>query len=445
MSGLSAAKAQALDSLVRSLPDGVLATLRSALASEAPGSWSDPVRASADAEAADRRLRDGVLRELVAMSRTFTAPKRPMHPVSPWAAAAVWKSLRDTGSEKVIMASELYAGREYERFERISLQILEMAGDGLDGGAGPFALVAQKLGQGLGGASRVSRLVSLSPLVRASLPRARVWLKSGGQDEAHALRLALSDASALCEEGGPLFIDLLAAQFDERWTGLRLVSAVMEKPGEVFLAGSELGGFAEAVLDTIDDALKTLENFDLFRGREAGVAAAAATDLAVEGLDEIDHWVQLDQGQPWGRRVIQQKKALAVAAETRLKEADGLVGAAMPVQPVRAAGKLLRGPPDLRQPLDPDAVKRAEATLAYVDETRRAAAKGGFGGLRTKVVEALDARVATYGDDLFELMRGSDPAIAAEARARLPLAADFLGMVREPAAAQMLRRRLAAA
>ena len=445
MSGLSAAKAQALDSLVRSLPDGVLATLRGALSSEQPGSWSDPVRASAEVEAADRRLRDGVLRELVAMSKSFAAPARPLHPVSPWVAATVWKRLREAASEKVLIAGELQAEREYERFERVSLQLVEAAADALDGVAGPFALVATELERGLGGHARVSRVVTLSSLVRACVPRARAWLKNGDKDEAHGLRLAAKDASQLCDEGGPLFVDLLAAQFDERWTALRLVSVVMDRPGEAFLAGSELAGFAETVLETIDAAVKTLEAFDSARGRETGAAAAAATELAIDAIGEIEHWVQLDPAQPWGRRTALAKRAVAASAEARLKEADSLVAAALPLQAVRAAGKIVRGPPDLQAPLNPIAVTRAEAALAYVDETRRAADKGGFGGLRGKVVEALDNRVSTYADDLFDLVRGPDPALAAEARSRLPVAADFLGMVREPAAAHILRRRLAIA
>lgn len=444
MSGLSAAKAQAVDRLIQSLPDHALGVLREALTSETSGSWSDPVRASADRETADRRLRDNVLQELVAMSRTST-DARPDYSVSSAASGIVWYGVKAIAPEKVRFATERQAGRDHERLERVSLQLLSAAGVALDGAAGPFALIAERLGSEPGGAERITRIVRLSPLVRACVPRARAWFKTGDREEAYALRLALQDASALCDEGGPLFIDILAAQFQGRWTSLRLVSAVMDRPKEAFLAASEVSGVAEAALETVDAALASLGRFDGAGGRDAGSAAAAATELVIDGLAELGHWVQLDAQQPWGRRVAMQRRSVSRAVQARLKEADGVVARALPVQPVRAGGKILRGDPDLDAPVDPMVVRRAEASLTYVGETRRAALSGGFSSLRAKVVEALDARVATYADDLFELVRGQDPAVAAEARARLPMVADFLGMVREPAAGQMLRRRLAAA
>ncbi|CAN5341255.1 hypothetical protein BH09PSE2_BH09PSE2_03590 [soil metagenome] len=447
MSGLSADKAAALVHMVRSLPDGRLRTLRDALASQAPGGWADPVLRAAEAETADRRLRDSVLYEFAALCGPREVASR--FPVARFVAAAVWETLKITAPGRIAASAQAVAAREPALFDPASLALVEIAAAGLLAGEGAFGPLAAKLEASPGGADRVTRYLRLVPIARAALPRATSWLKRAGQEDVSALSLALSDASALCQDGGPLLIELLSSAFADRWTALRLSSALMDKPSEVFMAGSEFAGFAEAVLDQVDEAVTMVRDFDGTRGREGGAAVAAATERAIDGLSELEHWVQLDREKPWGRRTAAQRRALSLAAEARLKEAENALALALPIQSFRPGMKAVRGRPRLGAPADLMAVARAEALLTYVDETRRAAMKGGFGTLRGKVVEALDTRLSTYVDDLLDMLHTPDPDVTPEMtdemRERLELAADLLGLVRDAGATQIVRRRMAAA
>ena len=72
--------------------------------------------------------------------------------------------------------------------------------------------------------------------------------------------------------------------------------------------------------------------------------------------------------------------------------------------------------------------------------------RGGFGAVRTRVAEALDTRIDTYVEDLLEqLHSGEAEAEDDDLRRRLEAAAGLLAMVRDPSAAQIVRRRMAAA
>ena len=447
MSGLSAAKAAALVQTVRTLSDAGLRTLRDSLSSEIGEGWAVPVLRAVEGEIADRRLRDAVLYEFAALCGPREAA--PLFPIPKFAAAALWVALKADHPDQVAAAAAVLDARETPAFDAASLALVASAAVGAAAGEGAFASGVERLAGSPGGPERVVRYLRVIPIARAALPRAAAWLKRSGQEEVSALRLALSDASALHQDGGPLLVELLAASFSDRWTALRLSSALMDRPSEAFMSGSEFAGFAEAVLDQVDEALTAVRGFDGSRGREGGAAVAALTERAIDGVSELEHWVQLDRDKPWGRRAAAQKRALALAAEARLKEAEGALAAALPIQSSRPGMKVLRGCPRLGSPPSPLAVAHAEGFLTYVDETRRAALKGGFGTLRGKIVEALDGRLSTYIDDLIDMLHAPDaaatPALLDEMRERLELAADLLGLVREPGAALIVRRRMAAA
>ena len=94
--------------------------------------------------------------------------------------------------------------------------------------------------------------------------------------------------------------------------------------------------------------------------------------------------------------------------------------------------------------LDKDAVRRGYATLTFVSETRSSAAHGGFASLRAKIIEELGKQIDLYSEDLIaSLHEGGDQ--AERLHAYIEVAADFLGLVRDPKAAEIVRRRAAVA
>lgn len=442
MRQLSAAKTEAIATVVRTLPDEALRTLRSGLASSG-GGWIDSVRGAVEAQIADRRLRDALLHEL--HTAAIPGPTRP-ELVPADAVVVLWSALREAQAEALTQAESLLVARDGIAFDAVALEIVAEAADGLSGLRGAYAQAATLLDERHPeGAARTERVLRLMPLLRVATPRARDWLRLAGSDTATYLRMAVRDASAACRDGGAVLLDLIAANFSEPNAGLRLVSAAMNRPSEAFLAASELSHFAERVLEAADDALALLRDVPRAVTRAEGAAAAAAVDAALASLEEMEHAVALDREQPWGRRVHMQKRALAAGAEARLKEADRRVAAALPVQASRPGLRTVRGAPCFDTPMNPAAVGGAQAALAFVEGVRRAAARGGFGGLRARVLEALDSRIDTYAEDLLEELHTGRTQDADVVRERLRIAADFLGMVRDPEAAQIIRRRMVAA
>lgn len=442
MRALTAAKADAVAAVVRSLADAHLRTLKLALPSASSDAAVETVRRAVEAEAFDRRLRDSVLRDVIAAASP--APGRQaLVPLS--CIALLWRALCAQDAEAVRACARFLRDQETDAFEAAAAQLIASAALGLAGRAPAFEGLCAEHAAADADRERLMRVLQLAPIARDCTPRARRWLKHGGVEDAAALRLAMRDASAVCADGGPLLLDLVAAHFSQPHCGLRLVSAVMDRPSESVLAGSELAGFATTLVAAAEAALDTLRRTARVTCREEGAALAATVSAAVEILEEIEHAVQLDRARPWGRRVAGLRKLLAAAVEVRLKQADGAVETALPVHAPRPALKQVRGAPRLEAPLDAAAVGRAEGAICFVEGLRRAAATGGFGGLRARVIEALDARLDTYVEDLLERLHGEAGDTRDDLIDRLNVAAELLGMVRDPSAAQIVRRRMAAA
>jgi hypothetical protein len=68
----------------------------------------------------------------------------------------------------------------------------------------------------------------------------------------------------------------------------------------------------------------------------------------------------------------------------------------------------------------------------------------GFGALRAKVLESQDQALETYVQDVLDLLYGGQAPVEI-ARAYLDVAAEVFGLVRDPKAADLVRRRAAAA
>jgi hypothetical protein len=94
--------------------------------------------------------------------------------------------------------------------------------------------------------------------------------------------------------------------------------------------------------------------------------------------------------------------------------------------------------------------ERATTLLVFLHEIRSSANTGGFASARAKAVEILEARLDSYVEDLLDHLRHDeapkkDPVDSARARAFLEVAAQLSGEARDEKAAQLVRRRAAAA
>jgi hypothetical protein len=227
---------------------------------------------------------------------------------------------------------------------------------------------------------------------------------------------------------------------------LRIISAVMDKPTERYLADSELAGFGEWVMGDIDAALAAIADLDPLGGAEAGRTAGKLADLVVVRVLEMETCIDLAREHGWGKRIVKQRASLASVVEGRLREAEKTVLDALPTHThAMRHQKGRRTTPKLGGPPDPALATRAITLLAFTDELRSSANYGGFSATRAKVVEKLGEYLDRYVEEILDLIRADEAEDVESATAFLNLAADFSQLVQGDKAAELIRRRAVAA
>ena len=240
-----------------------------------------------------------------------------------------------------------------------------------------------------GGAEAFAACLDIAPIVRKTLPRLGDWVAQTGDETSAPARLAYKDAVAVAEDAGPRFFEMLASQLTPPWMVLRIISAIMDKPTERYLAESELGGFPERVMAHIDESLKAIGKLDLDGGRDAGREAGRLVELITQQTDELEVCIELQSASHgWGHRIVGQKKALASLVEGCLRDAEKLTAMALPNHSSGFARPRKSGP-KLDEPPDPKAVGRAITLLSFTHEIRFCANYRGFSAMHTKVIEKL--------------------------------------------------------
>jgi hypothetical protein len=443
MSGLTPAQLSALQGVLAQTPDAAIERLERSLEEEAGLAALKPVRDMVRSEAEDRRARAAVFAPLLPLCRA-TAGGPLSFPIA--ALAQLWRALKARKPGLVETATDF--GRRVRPPEDAA-QVLDAlcreAAKGLREAAEPdFIAAAERLNAARpGGAAAFAGLLDITPIARDALGRLPGWLVHMTDDAAAAVRLAFRDATAVSEDAGCWLMEVLYVHLDDPSRILRLISAVMDHPGEGYVAASEMAGLVERVLDHIEARVAAVAALDPDAGRPAGALAGQAAAEAVAHITEFERAFELTPNGRFGQRVARQKRALAAAVEQRLKLAGNAVGQALPLKS-RGRGAV-RGLPNLGKDPEPRLVTRAIAFLAFMDATRSAAVAGGFGRPRAEAVETLSAMLDQYVEDLLEVLHGGDPELVPQARAYLDIAAEFLALVTDDRAAEVARRRAAAA
>jgi hypothetical protein len=445
MPALTERQNKVIVSLFAAAPDGALRRLEQALSSEVDqGGALAQVHALIAKEGAARRVRAVALSPVIPLCRPsdlgdtrFPAATIP----------ALWSGLSATQPELVAAAEA--ACLDFEEGARPPEEIYDAlcahAADGLRYGDPAYAAAASVLsGAGDDALAMFVDYLDLVPLARQAIARLPEWLGRMSEERAAAARLAYKDAIALSDEAGPRLIAVLLAHLPEPWLILRILAAVVVRANDRYLASSELQRFGDYILDDVARRLAAFRSFNPDEGRAAGAEAAEHLHVAAMEIAEFETALELSREGPWGARVAKAKQSLAELAETRLGQIDKAMDQALPLQMVRF-GKGLKGLPRLNVDLDPRLVRRAEGLMGFFDRSRTSAASSGFGSTRAKVGEALEARLDQYVEDLLETLRSEEPIDHDRVHAFMECAADFIGDIRGDKAAQIVRRRAAAA
>jgi hypothetical protein len=451
MVALSDRKIAIVRTLVESAPDKIVGGLQRALAETGGDTVLASVRQLVEAEAADRMLRNAIFQPVTPLFVGDGSDKHSL--VFPARAlATLWRGLKSAAAEEVAAAAKASAAvaaalaaeqrppdpnKSYDAVTTLAARVLR-AGEHRD-----FQATAALCDQARpGGAEALAACLDISHVVRRTLPRLADWVAQPGEETGAAARLAYKDAVAITEDAGPRFFEMLACQLTPPWMVLRIISAIMDKPTERYLADSELGGFPERVMGEIDESLKSISRLDLDAGPAAGRVAAAQVELITHQTFDIEECIELSRDHGWGLRIVGQKKTLANVVEARLKDAEKLATAALPMQS-SGFGRRRASAPKLDQAPDPKAVGRATTLLTFAHETRLCAKYGGFSAMHAKVIEKLGGVIDRYVDDVLTDVRNGDVAEVAIANAHLQVAAVMAGLVRDEKAAELVRRRAA--
>ena len=332
MPGLSDSQISGLTRLLAVATDPVVRHLEVALAEDAAGGGAIAlVHRLVAREAAERRVRGFALGPVVGLCRP-----------SPWKAvsfpssvpAKLWIALKDAAPGMVTAAEEACGAvaAADDPVNPVFDELCLLAAQGLRNEAKPFELVAQTLNAAdREGAVLFASYLDLCPITRAALRKLPEWLARMSGERAAAAKLSYKDAVALSDEAGPRYFEILFASLPEPWQTLRVVSAIMDHPGDRYAAASELARFGDYILDDIDRRLAAFKAFDPAQGVAAGKAAGEALHVASLEIAEFETAIELSKDGPWGQRIIEQKKLLASSAEARLEQIDKALDAALPV------------------------------------------------------------------------------------------------------------------
>ena len=448
MAALSDRKIEIVRTLVESAPDKIVGGLQRALAQAGGDSVLAGVRLLVEAEATDRMLRNAVFSPVAPLCvGDGSNPHSLVFPVR--ALALVWRGLKAEAPNEMAaartaaeaVASAFAAQHRLPEVAKPFDQVVIVAAEALrTSQARDFRAAAEVCVRArAGGAEALAACMDISPVVRRAIARLPDWVTKPAEDVGAAAHLAFKDAVEIAEDAGPRFFEMLAAQIDPPWMVLRIISAIMDKPTERYLHDSELGGFAERVMNDIDDGLKAISQMDLDAGPAAGIAAAARVGLITEQTFELEIGIELTRDHGWGKRIFDQKKALASVVEGRLKEADKLVAAALPTG-TSGMTRFRKAVPRLEDMPDPKAATRAITALTFAQAARPFAGHGGFSAAHTKALEKIGGQLDHYIEEVLDILRGGEADLAI-GHAYLLVAADAVGLIREEKAGELVRRR----
>lgn len=442
MAGLSDRKMEIVRTLVETAPDSVVSSLHAALAEATGDSPLGGVRRMVEAEARDRNLRNVVLLPMVAMCvgdgrdpHKLTFPSRAL--------SLSWRALKQTAPAVVRNAElALYDYRpgasSTEHFDRL----VRLLAKGIrTAEAKPFLdLIAVLEAARPTAQDDFLACLALSPVVRGVAHQLQEWVIQPNEDTVIAAKLAFKDAVAVSEDAGPRFFEMLAALLPHGWMILRIISAVMEKPTERYLAQSEMAIFGERVMQDIEEALAAIAKLDLDGGAAAAAEAAKHVDRITLEAADLEASITMSKESGWGTQLGRHKKALAFIVEQQLRQLEKYFDLALPTTP-HSLKRVRRDVPKLNLAPDHQALRRACTVLAFMRDVRFSANYGGFAAARTKTLETLGEQLDLYVEELLEMFKAGEAANEAHAAGYLEVAAELSAQLRDERAAELIRRR----
>jgi hypothetical protein len=441
MAGIAADKLLMVRKLVETAPDAALRSLELALSGPAGGQGAlAAVRRLVEDETAGRYVRNSVLAPIVPLCAARDTEQTSFPPRT---LALLWTALQAEAPRKVEEAAARCNPWDLEQGPPdVFNELCKIAARGVRAQATPAFVALDQICD----IDELASCLELSAIVRSALPRLSEWVSRMSEERASSARLAYKDACGIRPDAGPLLFEMLAAHLPDDWRILRVISAVMDRPGDRFWAASEVSVFGERILADIERNIAFIRSFDADQGEVEGRKAALAAQRMAQQITEFEQSVDLHRDGPWGRRIAKYKLAIAQAVESRMNPAEKELLAVLPLRPISIlGGKSGKGLPLLTAEPDERLARRTTAILAFVADIRPCAAQSGYGASRIKVLEKLNSRLDQYIEDVLHVVRTGDGGDQEIARRYLDLAAGYIAYSRDEKTAEIVRRRAVAA
>jgi len=440
MAAIAAHKLQIIRTLVETAPDAALRSLELALSGAGAAGSLAAVRGLVEDETANRFVRNNILSPIVPLCARRQDGQVQFPPA---VLPRLWRALKSVAPSRVEEAAAKCNPWDLEQgVPDVFDDLCKAAASGLrDPENGAFDSV-----RSLCDPEQLALCLQLSAITRSCLPKLSEWISRMSEERAAAARLAYRDACRISDDAGPLMLDILSAHLPDDWRILRVISAVMDRPSDRYLASSEVKTFGERVLAEIDASILQVETFNFSDGERAGREAAQAAHRVQLQIVEFQQSVDVARDGPWGKRLARHKQQMAKVCEQRMDQADKALEAALPTRPISMlAKKGGRGAARLTDEPDEAMIRRAQSVLAFIAELRACADKAGYGSSRNKILEKLNSRLDPYIEDVLHVARTGDGGDSGLAVKYLDVAAGFIAYTRDDKTAEIVRRRAAAA
>ncbi len=440
MAAIAAQKLQLIRTLVETAPDAALRSLELALAGAGAQGSLATVRGLVEDEAANRYVRNNILGPIVPLCAHRGDNCVAFPPVT---LSRLWRALKAVAPQQVQDAAAKCNPWDLENgAPPVFDELCKVAAAGLrDTGNEAFDSI-----RSICDPEQLAMCLQLSSITRSCLPKLSEWVSRMSDERAAAARLAYRDACRISEDSGALLLDILSAHLPDEWRILRVISAVMDRPSDRYLASSEVSGFGERVLADIGAALARIETFDFGGGEKAGRAAGLDAQRVQLQILEFQQSIEVAKDGPWGKRLFRFKQQMAKVCEARMDQADKELDKALPTRPISMlAKKGSRGVAKLTDEPDEAMIRRAKGALTFIAELRACADKAGYGSSRNKVLEKLNARLDPYIEDVLHVARTGEGGDSGLAVKYLDVAGRFIAFTRDDKTAGLGGRRAAAA
>jgi len=440
MAAIAAHKLQIIRTLVETAPDAALRSLELALSGAGAQGALALVRGLIEDETASRFVRNNVLAPIVPLCgrRVESGVAFPSPVLS-----RLWKALKIIAPDRVEEAAAKCNPWDLENgVPEVFDDLCKIAAAGLrDPANATFDSV-----RSLCDPEHLALCLQVSTIARTCLPKLAEWVSRMSEERAFAAKLAYRDACRISDDAGPLLLDVLSAHLPDEWRIMRVISAVMDRPTDRYLASSEVREFGERILADIDASIARIETFNFAEGEKAGREAAQGAHRAQLQIVEFQQSVDIAKDGPWGKRLARHKQQMAKVCEQRMDQADKELEKALPTRSISMMSKKgNKGAARLTEEPDQAMILRAQGALAFIAELRSCADKAGYGTSRNKVLEKLNSRLDPYIEDVLHVARTGDGGDSGLAVKYLDVAAGFIAYTRDDKTAEIVRRRAAAA